>query len=190
MTFIEFKPEKSKNRLIKVEKLDDIFSVYKGTPIELLFRYHNLGEKFDVYDKAKILVGMCMDNRKSLKIPDNFAYILRTGGGNLRTSEFKVSYAIAIGGIEYIALIAHNNCGMVGLAGQKDRFVDGLVKKAGWERSLAEEHFDNYAPMFEIVNEIDFVLSETKRLRTRYNAISIVPLYYNINDNKLYLIAE
>jgi len=178
------------NRLIKVEKIDDILPALKDTPIELLFMYHNLGYPFETYEKAKMLVGMCMDNRKSLKIPDNFAYILRTGGGNLRSSEFKVSYSIAIGGVNYVALIAHNNCGMVGLAGQRERFVDGLVEKAGWERTLAEEHFDNYAPMFEIVNEIDFVLSETKRLRTRYPKINIIPLYYNLSDNKLYQIAE
>ena len=34
---------------------------------------------------------MCMDNRKQLRLPDNFAYILRTGGGNIRYSEFKIS---------------------------------------------------------------------------------------------------
>ena len=40
---------------------------------------------------------MCMDNRKHLHIPDNFAFIIRSGGANLRYSEFKVSYAIAVG---------------------------------------------------------------------------------------------
>ena len=75
-----------------------------------------------------------MDNRKSLRIPDNFAYIIRTGGANLRYSEFKVSYAIAVGNVEHIALIGHNNCGMVNLVSKKEQFINGLVDKAGWEK--------------------------------------------------------
>jgi carbonic anhydrase len=75
-----------------------------------------------------------MDNRKHLHIPDNFAYIIRSGGANLRYSEFKVSYAISAGGIKHIALIGHNNCGMVNLNSRKDQFVYGLEQNAGWTK--------------------------------------------------------
>ena len=78
----------------------------------------------------------------------------------MRYSEFKVSYAISIGGVEAIALIAHNNCGMVNLYSKRNEFIDGLVENAGWDRELAEEHFMHFAPMFEISNEIAFVLAE------------------------------
>jgi carbonic anhydrase len=176
--------------LVLVEDKKDIFEHYIGTPISLLLEYHNLLRKFDDYQEAKLLIGMCMDNRKHLNIPDNFAYIIRSGGGNLRYSEFKVSYSIAIGNVKAIALIAHNNCGMVNLISQKQKFIDGLVNIAGWDRQLAEDHFMNYSPMFEIVNEIDFVLSEAKRLRQRYSKILVAPLFYNIEDNLLYLIRE
>jgi carbonic anhydrase len=178
------------DRLVQVKDKKDIFEQYIGTPIGLLLEYHNLQSKFDNYQKAKLLIGMCMDNRKHINIPENFAYIIRSGGGNLRYSEFKVSYSIAIGGVEAIALISHNNCGMVNLMSKKDKFIDGLIKIAGWERQLAEDHFLHFAPMFEIVNEIDFVLSETKRLRQRYPRIMVAPLYYNIDNNLLYLIRE
>ena len=47
-----------------------------------------------------------------------------------------------------------------------------------------------FAPMFEIGNEIDFLLSESKRLRSRYPKITVVPMYYKIEDNLLYLIRE
>lgn len=177
-------------RLVKVTKEEDIFEKYKDTPIEALLKYHNLDYPQDTFSKAQILIGMCMDNRKSLRIPDNFAFILRSGGGNLRYSEFKVSYAIAIGGVKTIALIAHNNCGMVNLMSKKQNFIDGLVEEAGWDRQWAEEHFMNFSPMFEIGNEIDFVLSEAKRLRLRYPNILVAPLYYNVDDNKLYLVNE
>nr|MBP8012314.1 carbonic anhydrase [Parabacteroides sp.] len=122
--------------------------------------------------------------------PDNFAFILRSGGGNLTYSEFKVSFAVAIGNVKYIAIIAHNKCGMVNLVSKKAQFIDGLVEKAGWSREKAEEHFKHYSPMFEIGNEIDFVLSEAKRLRTVYPQITVVPMYYKVEDNHLYLITE
>lgn len=178
------------NQLLSINSISDILPEYRQTPIGLLLEYHNLNRQFNICDKAQILVGMCMDNRKHLNIPDNFAFIIRTGGANLRYSEFKVSYAIAVGQVSYIALIGHNNCGMVNLISRENEFIDGLVEKAGWEKTRAEEHFMNFAPMFEIGNETDFILSETKRLRLRYPKVKIVPLYYLVEDNKLYFINE
>jgi carbonic anhydrase len=178
------------NRLVDISNPEDIFPEYRNSPIGLLLEYHNLNREPDIYSQAKLLVGMCMDNRKHLHIPDNFAYIIRAGGANLRYSEFKVSYAIAVGNVQHIALIGHNNCGMVNLVSKKDQFINGLVEKAGWEREWAEEHFMHFSPMFEIGNEIDFVLSEAKRLRLRYPKIMIAPMLYKVEDNRLYLIKE
>lgn len=177
-------------RLIPILKQDDILPEYLQTPIGLLLEYHNLDRPFENYDKAQLLVGMCMDNRKYLHIPDNFAFIIRSGGANLRYSEFKVSYAIAVGQVKHIALIGHNNCGMVNLISRKENFIQGLVEIAGWERISAEEHFLQFAPLFEINNEIDFILSEVKRLRIRYPKIQIAPMLYLVEDNKLYFIRE
>ena len=123
-------------------------------------------------------------------MPDNFAFIIRAGGANMKFSEFKVSYAIAVGKVNYIALIGHNNCGMVNLISRKTEFINGLVDIAGWKRERAEEHFMQFAPMFEIGNEINFILSETKRLRLLYPKIVIAPMFYLVEDNKLYLINE
>lgn len=178
------------DRLLPVISEKNIPEQYRGTPIGLLLEYHNLGRKHDEYSSARLLVGMCMDNRKHLHMPDNFAFIIRTGGANLRYSEFKVSYAIAVGGVRHMSLIGHSNCGMVNLAARKEAFVEGLAANAGWERSKAEEHFNHFAPMYEIGNEIDFVVSETQRLRIRYPRIQIAPFLYKVEDNRLYLIAE
>jgi carbonic anhydrase len=152
--------------------------------------YHNIHRSLDVYDKATLLIGMCMDNRKRLRIPDKFAYVIRAGGANLRYSEFKVSFAIAIGGVKTIALVGHNHCGMARVTTKKDEFVKGLVENAGWERERAEAHFLKYAPQFEIKDEIDFVLDETYRLRQQYPLIQIAPMMYLVEDNLLYLIKE
>lgn len=176
------------NRLISISHFDDIHHEYRDTPIGLLLEYHNLKRSLDNYLQARLLIGMCMDNRKRLRLPDNFAYIIRSGGANLRYSEFKVSYAISVGGVSAIALIGHNNCGMVDLMTKKDQFAKGLVEKAGWEPDAAQEHFLDFAPLYEIGNEIDFVLSEAKRLRSCYPGIQVAPMFYRVDDNRLYLI--
>ncbi|MBI3005608.1 MAG: carbonic anhydrase [Ignavibacteriales bacterium] len=178
------------NRLIRVSSVDHIPREFRDSPIARLLEYHNLNRPFDSYTSAELLIGMCMDSRKSLRIPDNFAFILRAGGGNLRYSEFKVSYAIGIGGAKAIALIGHTNCGMVNLASRKDQFISGLVTHGGWSTSEAEEHFLHFSSMFEIGNEIDFVLSEARRLRVRYPKILVAPLIYRVEDNLLYSLEE
>lgn len=178
------------SRLISVASEQDIPGRLRGTPIEKLLRYHNLDRPHETYASAQLLVGMCMDNRKQLDMPPNFAFIIRTGGANLRYSEFKVSFAVGVGGIKYIALIGHSNCGMVNLASRKEQFIAGLIENGGWSKEAAEEHFYNYAPMFEISNEIDFVSEEVTRLRRRYPKITVVPMLYRTEDNLLYLIKE
>lgn len=178
------------HRLFPVSSVSDIPAQYAGTPIGLLLEYHNLGREYEAYSAAQLLIGMCMDNRKHLHIPDNFAFIIRSGGANLRYSEFKVSYAIAVGGARAIALIGHTQCGMVNLIARKQAFIQGLVDSAGWTPEMAEEHFHHFAPMFEIGNEVDFILSEVKRLRLRYPRIPVAPMIYRVEDNRLYLVGE
>jgi carbonic anhydrase len=176
------------DRLKPINAPADIPESYRDTPIGLLLEYHNLKRPFDDYENARLLIGMCMDNRNQLQIPNKFSFIIRAGGANLRYSEFKVSFAVAVGGVRHIALIGHNKCGMVNLAARKDLFIGGLVENAGWERERAEEHFMNFAPMFEIDNEVDFILGETKRLRLRYPKVTIAPMLYKVEDGRLYMV--
>ena len=118
-------------KLIAVDTQDQIPKSYRNTPIGLLLEYHNLNRPFETYKKAELLVGMCMDNRKHLHMPDNFSFIIRSGGANLRYSEFKVSFAISVGGIKHIALIGHTNCSMVNIISRKKEFIENLVSMAG-----------------------------------------------------------
>ena len=178
------------DRLVKIETISDIPEIYVDKPIGNLLEYHNLNKPFSSYATAQLLIGMCMDNRKHLNIPDNFAFIIRAGGANLRYSEFKVSFAISVGGAKQIALIGHNHCGMVNLASKKDIFIEGMVSRAGWTKEQAEKQFEESVPKFGIGNEIDFILSETIRLRKVYHKIPIAPKMYLVEDNRLYLIKE
>lgn len=177
-------------RIIPVTQISDIPSQYRNSPIQNLFEFHNLNRPFDSYDSAKLLVGMCMDHRNHLTMPENFAYIIRTGGANLRYSEFKVSYAIGVGQVRHIVLIGHSNCGMVNLNGKKEKFIQGMIDNAGWTKEQAEIQFNNYAPLFELGNSIDFILQEAQRLRTRYPGVIVAPLYFIIGERPLYFIEE
>jgi carbonic anhydrase len=176
--------------LIAINKREDILPQYLDTPIGDLIEYHNLNKEKPVYNQAEILVGMCMDNRKHLNIPDNFAYIIRAGGANLQFSEFNLSYAIAVGQVHHIVVIGHNKCGMVNLIARKDQYINDLIINAGWTKSKATESFNHFAPIFEIGNEIEFTVSEVNRLRLKYPKITLAPLLYNVDDNRLYLINE
>ena len=136
--------------LIDVNNANDIFPEYRNTPIGLLLEYHNLNKRFCSYQAPEMLIGMCMDNRKNLWIPENFAFVIRSGGANLFYHEFQVSYAIGVGGVNHIALIGHNDCGMVRLEDRKEEFIVGMEKNAGWKKETAQMHFENLSPFFEI----------------------------------------
>lgn len=177
-------------QLIDIDKENDIPLEMRDTPISHLLKYHNFDSPFDTYESAQMLIGMCIDNRKSLRIPPNFAFIIRTGGANLRFSEFKISYCIAIGRVKHIALIGHNQCGMVNLMSKKDVFVKGLAEIAGWPEEKAHNHFMHFVPMFEIDDEIDFTLHEAKRLAICYPGVKVVPMMYSVENNRLSIIME
>jgi carbonic anhydrase len=178
------------DRLIKVTNEKDIVYVYENTPIGRLLEYHNLKKNCDKVKVPELLIGTCMDNRIQLNIPQNFAYVIRSGGGNLRNSEFYVSYALAVGEVKAIAIIVHSDCGMINLAGRKEMIVDGIAKATGQRKVHAEDFFNRFAPVCEIVNEVDFAISEVNRLRQLYPDILVAPLLYNVEDDLLYIIAE
>ncbi len=173
-------------QIIPVNYRDDILPEYRDTPVGLLLEYHNLGRAMGSASAPELLIGMCMDSRKSLRIPNDFAFVLRTAGANMRDNEFRISYAIAVGGVRTIVLIAHTDCGMVGLGRQRDQFVRGLMNAAGWDEARATRHFEDSAPKFGVTDEVEFVLQEAARLRAIYPRIAVVPLLYRVEDDLLY----
>ena len=176
--------------LIEIKTRDDILPEYRNTPVGLFLEYHDLGRKFEKHKNAELLIGMCMDSRQSLNVPNNFTYVLRTGCANMRGLEFSISFAIAVYGIKYIIVLGHTNCKMINLISKKDDFINGLVDRGGWEKYLAEEHFYQSEPIYEIKNEIEFVIKETRRLRRKYRKVSVVPMLYRVKTNHIYLIEE
>lgn len=179
------------HRQVPVESLGDILPAYRGTPIESLLRYHNLGEPLPASTgHAHLLVAMCMDHRKELIIPNEFAYILRSAGGSLRDSEFEVAYAVAVGGVDTIALLAHTDCGMSVVMSKRDAFIAGLVSRAGWTPTSAAEHFDDYARHHHIGDAVEFVVTEAARIRALFPAVRVAPLVYRVDSDLLVQVEE
>ena len=174
------------HQIIAVTKPEDILPEYRGTPVELLLEYHNLGRVPAGPAAPQLLIGMCMDSRKALRVPNDFAFVLRTAGANMRDNEFRISYAIAVGRVRTIVLLAHTDCGMARLGERREQFIRGLVESAGWDEARAVKHFEDCAPKFGIRDEVDFVLHEADRLRAIYPRITIVPLLYRVEDDLLY----
>ncbi len=172
-------------RLTPVTVEDDILPEWLGTPIHDLLAYHNLKRPYLVHDTAQLMITMCMDYRKVLRIPTGFAYVLRTGGGNPNNVQFEISFAVAIGGVRALALIAHDDCAMVGLSGRRDAFVQGLVHE-GWKREEAEMHFDAHALRYEVHDSVELVGAKASRLQARYPSITVAPLFYSVKEDLLY----
>lgn len=178
------------DRAVPVRSAAEIFPEYRGTPVERLLAYHNLKQPAPPYDRAEMLISMCMDSRKRLEIPDNFAFVIRTAAGNLRDNEFRTAFAIGVGGVRAIAIIAHTDCGMVRLSRRRQQFIDGMVRNAGWSADDAAQYFDERAPRFEIADECEFVVQEAKRIRELYPAVLVAPLLYRVETGMLDLLRE
>jgi carbonic anhydrase len=131
-----------------------------------------------------------MDHRKRLRIPENFAYVMRSAGANFRGLEFQISFAVAVGGVRAIALIGHNQCGMVDLGARRSEFIHGLIDRAGWSRSRAERHFDGLMPQFEIGDAAELVHSQARDLQQQYPPLVVAPLMYDVEDGMLYQLDE
>ena len=184
-------PRRARDELIAVRSTVDVPRAYRDTPIARLLQYHNLRyAAIEPYRSAQLLIGMCMDNRNTLRIPDRFAFTIRTAGGNLRDNEFRIAFAIAVGGVTALALIGHTDCGMSNLVSRRDEFIRGMTERAGWDAERAAEFFDHNAPRFEIGDEAEFIVREARRIRPLYPSLLVAPLLYDVEDEKLYLVQE
>ena len=130
---------------------------------------------------------MCMDYRENLRIPANFAYVIRLAGARVRQRDFNVSYAVGVGGVQSIAVIGHTDCGMINVAFKEEAFVKGLMERGDWNSEAAHSHFASSAPIHEIGSETESAIKGAERLRQIYKKVMTVPLIYRVEDGLLYL---
>lgn len=172
--------------------LEDIPPSFIDTPFEMLLRFHNLEEDLEniEYLNPELLVIKCMDHRKRLRLPERFAYIVRNAGGNIRSNEFSMSFAIGVGDVAHVAVISHTDCGMVGLDNKKEQFVQGMVKNAGWSRQHAETFYHLKASDFGIFDPVTSAIMEARRFQASYPNVVFQPFLYHVEDGKLYVIND
>ena len=176
--------------LIDVASAEDVLPVYRDSPIERLLRYHNLGEpRPDGMGGAELFIAMCIDNRKALDLPNEFAFVLRTAGARLDGNEFELTYAVAVGGVAAVALIGHTDCGMAHVMAKRDAFVAGLVERGHVEPGAASAHFDAHAPGYAIAGPVEFTLDQAAMVRTHLPGLLVAPLLYRVEDGRLVQIA-
>lgn len=174
---------------IPVRSPADILPEWRDTPIAALLAAVNLGTAPAVAAQPVILVARCWEDQANLALPAGFALELRAPGGVLKRSAFDVSWAIAAAGVRAIAIVGHDDCGLVGLRGRREEFVARLVDVAGWERPAAEQHFDHWGDLVEVADPAEAALDEAHRLRLRYPAIPVAPLLRRAADGALLQLA-
>ncbi len=168
----------------------DMPEEYRDTPIERLILHHNLNHGPERHEKADMLVLMCMDNRQQLRVPRNAAFFLRNSGGTQNGVSFSISFAVAVAGIRYIAVIGHSDCMMVNLGKRRKDFVEHLSEQFMWDRTEAENHFSDMCGQFNKADAAFSVISEAGLLRSAYPGVIVVPLFYSVEDHMLYIIEE
>jgi len=176
--------------LIESRRRDDILPEYRDTPIGDLLAWHNLGVPPRPYARPETLVVMCMDFRKRLSLPDNFAYVLRVGGANAAAVDPYVAFAVAVARVRAVAVIVHDDCAMAAVASRRGEFVSGLVANAGWDRAAAEAYVAARAAAMEIGEPAAFAAEQCRSLRDRYPGIVAAPLFYSVADGLLRQVRE
>jgi carbonic anhydrase len=181
----------TKIKEIAINHAQDLPSNLQNTPIQDLFEFHNNSkESAQDYTAAKMAIVMCMDNRKKLNIPNNFAYIVRSPGARIKGNEFGLSFAIGAAKVQHIAMIAHTDCGMVNLPKKKEATLEGFQELLGWSKENSEQYFETNAKEFFIEDGSEFVVKEAKRLASEFPNTTVVPMLYKVEDHKLYLLEE
>ncbi len=73
---------------------------------------------------------------------------------------------------------------------EKTIFVDTLRRSHGWTREKSEQFFDQKATRFEIQEPVDFALEEAQRLSSLFSNLKVVPLLYNVDNDRMYLLKK
>lgn len=174
---------------IAVKAEADILPLYRGTPIGDLLRYQNLAAPPRKYARPELLLATCLEQQAALRVPEGFAIALHTAGASLKRDPFKVSWAIGVAGVSAIAIVGHDNCGLVGLRSVREQFVVQMIEAAGWEQAAAEQHFDHWSDLFEVDDPTAFVAAEAARLQSRYPKILVAPLLYQAGTGTLHQVS-
>ena len=166
--------------LLPVDSPADVLEAYRGTPIEKLLLAQNLGEPYARPERPELVVATCVDPRIVLPLPEGSAFISRSAGVNLKGEKlFQIAFATAVPDIRHVAVIAHTDCAMRGLADKRRAFLDGLAAHGADDRAAAESFFDRYVEHWTVGDELEVVRADALAVRERCGDVLVAPLLYD-----------
>ena len=176
--------------LVPVTAWWDVPAEWRETPVGEFVAYHSLARPLRRHDHHELLIGTCMDGRIALRLPEGFAYVLRTAGASLAPVAGNVSYVLGTKGIRHVVVLAHTGCGAVGLSGKRAKVVEGLVKNAGWDRGRAEQHFHDEVAPHGIDDPAGFAFREARWIEREYPRVKAVAMLYETGTGGLSLVRD
>lgn len=182
-------PVADQNRLVAIERIEDIPGSIRTTPFEDLIACQNFFDPDAKTSGTEMIIGLCTDYRAQGHLPKNCTFVVRSPGANMQDSEFSIAMAIS-SGIKFMALVVHNRCVMSNPFELREHFVTTLQEEHAWSAEKAETFFEQKAGALEIEDPIDFAISEVSRLRTLFPSLRVVPLFYNVENDKMYVIKD
>ena len=167
----------------------DVPAAWRDGPFGDLLSYQNMGMPHRTHEKPTLLVAACFDPRVVFRWPAGFTFSLRVPGANLALVPFGPSYAFAVKRVRHAAVIAHTDCGAMGLLGKRAEVVRGLTD-TGWDVKRAEAHFDERAPLWNLPDPGLFAIRQAKQMATDYPKITTAAFLYDLADGGLSILEE
>lgn len=177
--------EKYKDLLTPIDNREDIPKEWQDTPIQCLIMSQNFGWPIQSQGKVELLISTCIEFRYALPIPRMYAYVIRRASGRVIGSEFSVGYTLSQG-VKYLALVAHNDCGMSKVYEKAPLVVQAFVDQ-GWSRADAEKYVQKQTARHAINDEVGSLKDEYIRLHQLFRKLVIAPLFVCLHDSKFYV---
>jgi carbonic anhydrase len=172
--------------VIQIESAAAIPDSLRGTPIDTLLRVHNFGETFPGRSVAEMLIVTCMDFRIDLSMPKNHAFIIRTAGAKVDPVRFNLDFAMAVVGLNTVAIIGHTDCAMTRTHAARDQFIGVLPGQTGCTPDEARANFEHGHSTFGIHDcEIRAAVRQVNRVRRDFPTALVVPLLYDVTTHRL-----
>lgn len=144
--------------------------------LDLLLRSHNGGEAFAPFPVPRLVLLTCMDFRIRLRLPENFAFVLRTGGARGGPVETELAFALGRCGIDEVAVIGHTDCAM--------RAPDPAVYEPLHLGEARTDALKEALGRAAVHDEVAFTTAEAERL-SRSLGVRAAPFLYDVRTHLL-----
>lgn len=144
--------------------------------INVLLDSHNKQADIAPFEVPQLAIVTCMDYRINLRLPGNFAFVLRTGGANTLPIEPYLAFSVARTGIHGVAIIGHTDCAMQ----HPNPYV---VEELPASEEVKRDYRSQIASL-AILDAPDYTRREARRLALRLG-LPVIPLLYHVEDHKI-----